>query len=109
MGKGGESANEFPGGASVVVLEDSLFAPYLQIAALAGEKTSMTALYPRSGRRVAFQAERVATHPSNPPDHDAIQQIRLTGGLNGEIQLDAGGRLMRIVRPDIGVEASRAP
>jgi len=110
VGKGGESANEFPGGAGVVVLEDSLFAPYLQIAALAGEKaTPMTALYPRSGRRVAFQAERVATPPANPPDHDAIQEIRLTGGLSGEIQLDAGGRLIRIVRPDVGVEAARAP
>ena len=110
VGKGGESANEFPGGAGVVVLEDSLFALYLQIAALAGEKaTPMTAVYPRSGRRVAFQAERVATPPANPPDHDAIQEIRLTGGLNGEIQLDAGGRLIRIVRPDVGVEASRAP
>jgi hypothetical protein len=110
VGKGGESANEFPGGLGVVVLEDSLFAPYLQIAALAEEKlTPMTALFPRSGRRVAFQAERVATPPANPLDHDAIQEIRLTGGLNGEIQLDAGGRLIRIVRPDIGVEASRAP
>jgi hypothetical protein len=109
IGQGGESANEFPGGSGVVVLEDSLFAPYLQIAALAGEKaTPMTALYPRSGRRLPFQAERVPT-ATNPPDHDAIQEIRLTGGLSGEIQLDAGGRLIRIVRPDLGIEASRAP
>jgi len=109
IGQGGESANEFPGGTGVVVLEDSLFAPYLQIAALAGEKaTPMTALYPRSGRRLPFQAERVPT-ATNPPDHDAIQEIRLTGGLRGEIQLDAGGRLIRIVRPDLGIEASRAP
>jgi hypothetical protein len=91
-------------------MEDSLFAPYLQIAALAGEKaTPMTALYPRSGRRLAFQAERVPADATNPPDHDAIQEIRLTGGLSGEIQLDAGGRLIRIVRPDLGIEASRAP
>ena len=110
VGRGGESANEFPGGPGVVIMEDSLFAPYLQIVALAGEKaTPMTALFPRSGRRLAFQAERVSGSTTNPPDPAAIQQIRLTGDLIGEIQLDPGGRLIRIVRPDLGVEASRAP
>jgi hypothetical protein len=110
VGRGGESANEYPGGARVVVLEDSIFSPYLQIVAMTGEKaTPMTALYPRSGRRLAFQAERISGSTANPPEQAAIQQIRLTGGIVGEIQLDAGGRLIRIVRPDLGVEASRAP
>ena len=108
VGRSGESAREFPGGPGVVLLDDSLFAPFIQIADLVGEKpTTLTALFPRSGRRTSFQAERVVT-PGNRSSDPSIQEIRLTGGLSGELVLDAGGKVLRVDLPELGFEASRA-
>jgi len=60
VAKGSESGRELPGGPDVVLLDDSVFALYQPVAELAtpGGRT-LTAIFPRSGRRATFGATRV--------------------------------------------------
>ena len=97
---GSESAREYPDGPRVVILDDSLFALFLHPARLAkpsGEQ--LTAIYPRSGKRLAFTA-------TGDPKSGGTR-IVLTGGLSGTIDLDNQGRLMRVEFPAQEVEAIR--
>jgi hypothetical protein len=100
--RGAEEARESPGGPGLVLLADSLFALYLQVVPLATEEGRvLTAVLPQSAKRLSFTARRTAS--SQP----GSQVIRLSGGLEGEIQLGSRGELQRVTLP--GIEATRKP
>lgn len=91
-----ESVREYPRAAGIVILDDSLFAPYGIVARRATSAGArMQVLFPRSGRRGQLTATRT----------DATT-IDLNGVVTGTLTLDASGRLMRVVRSD-GVSAIR--
>lgn len=101
--RGAEEASELPGSADLVLLADSLFGPLLQLIPLATtEPRSISALYPESGRRISiFVARRPATGKGG-------DVIRLSGDLEGEIQLGNGGEVLRISLPALRLEAHRS-
>lgn len=100
VARGAEQATELPGGASVILLADSMFSPYMQVAALATESgRALTAIVLPAARRVAFTAQRSSSVDGS--------TIRLTGGVEAEIQLGNRGELLRISLPGSGIEAVR--
>ena len=100
--RSGEQASESPGGSNLVLLADSVFAPYLQILPLANESgRSITAVFPLTARRVQ------ATAKVQPSTSAGGTLIRLSGGLEGEIALGNRGELLRISLPALGLEAVR--
>jgi hypothetical protein len=99
--RGVEQASELPGGPLTVLLADSVFALYLQIVPLAtGSGQSLTALFPHGPRRVTLTARRV-------PNGAAGAVIRLTGGIEAEIELGNDDRVQRITLPALRLEAVR--
>lgn len=101
--RGAEEATELPGSADLVLLADSLFGPLLQLIPHATtEPRSVSALYPESGRRISFF---VARHPATGQRGEII---RLSGGLEGEIQLGNGGEVLHISLPALKLEAHRS-
>jgi len=100
--RGGEQASEAPGSSSTVLLADSVFALYLQLVPLASDAgRPVTAVFPLTGRRISFTAQRLPTAPAG----GAL--IRLAGGLEGELVLGNRGELLRISLPALGLEAVR--
>ena len=94
----GEKASEFPGGPDVVLLADSAFAPLLRLVPLAGATPrTVKLLYPESGRRGQVRLDRQAGPGST--------LIRLSGALEGEIEVGRGGEVLRISLPALGLEA----
>jgi hypothetical protein len=73
---------------------------YLAIVPLATEGgRSLTAVFPETARRTSFTAIRRATSGGS--------VVRLTGGLEGEIELGDSGQVLRITLPAIGLEGVR--
>ncbi|MEO8634201.1 MAG: hypothetical protein ABI587_02885 [Gemmatimonadales bacterium] len=102
VARGADQATELPGGATLIILADSVFAPYLQAAALATEAGSaLTAVVLPEARRVVFTARRSPTATGS--------LIRLTGEVEAEIHLGTNGELLSISVPSLGLEAVRAP
>ena len=100
VARGTEQATELPGGAAVIVLADSILSPYMQAAALATEAgRALTAVMVPDVRRLAFTARRSTSADGS--------TIRLTGGVEAEIQLGNRGELLRIFLPSPGIEAVR--
>ncbi len=100
--RGAERASEAPGGPAVVLLADSVFAPFLQMTVLATEAgRPLTAVFPRTGRRLAVTIRRL------PGAAGGGTRFELTGGLAGEIRLGDQGELTRITLPALGLEAVR--
>lgn len=100
--RGAEQASESPGGSGLVVLADSVFALYLQIVPLATDAgRNLTAVFPQTLRRVAFTAQRL---PSKEPGGSLI---RLSGGIEGELEVGRAGELTRLSIPGLGLEATR--
>ncbi|HET7024139.1 MAG TPA: hypothetical protein VFI39_02920 [Gemmatimonadales bacterium] len=91
--EGRESAREFPFGPRTVVVDDSLFAPWLAVAALAGEHpVSVPAVWPRTGKRGTLTLERTTTSSGE-------TVIRVTGDASVEVEFERNGRLARIILP----------
>jgi hypothetical protein len=104
VGAGSETARELPGGEQVVVLDDSVFSLYSIVAQLATESgRPLTALFPRSARRVSFVARRQTRQTAG----GAETVIGLSGGISGTLWLDAGGRLERVELPSSSLEVVR--
>jgi hypothetical protein len=100
--RGAEQASESPGGPGLVLLSDSVFALYLQLAPLATEAgRSLTAVFPQSVRRVSFTAQKL---PSTEPGGTLI---RFSGGLEGVLELGSRGEMIRLSLPGAGLEATR--
>lgn len=100
--RGAEQASESPGGPGLILLADSVFALYLQIIPLATEQgRTLTAVLPQTVTRISFTAQRL------PDQEPGGSIIRLSGGLEGVIQLGSSGEVIRVSLPSLGLEATR--
>ena len=94
VAKGSESGRELPGGPDVVLLDDDVFSLYATVADLAtpaGKR--LTAIFPRTGRRAAFTAERNGTAG------EGLRRVKLTGDIAGTLVTDGEGRLHSLELP----------
>lgn len=99
--RGAEQASELPAAQRMVILADSVFALYLQLIPLATESgQTVQALFPQGPRRVTFSAQRVSNGTTG-------ALIRLTGGVEGEIELGNDDQVQRISLPALRLEALR--
>ncbi|HWA15964.1 MAG TPA: hypothetical protein VG817_06015 [Gemmatimonadales bacterium] len=99
--RGAEQASELPGGPRTLLLADSVFALYLQVIPLATESgQSLNAVFPHGARRVTLTAQRV-------PNGESGSLIRLTGGIEVEIELGNDDRVQRISLPALRLDAVR--
>jgi hypothetical protein len=92
VAKGSESGRELPGGPDVVLLDDEVYSLYATVADLAtpaGKR--LTAIFPRTGRRVAFTAQREGA--------GGDRRVILTGDLTGTLVTDTEGRLQSLELP----------
>jgi hypothetical protein len=92
VAKGSESGRELPGGPDVVLLDDEVYSLYATVADLAtpaGKR--LTAIFPRTGRRVAFTAQREGAAGD--------RRVTLTGDLAGTLVTDSEGRLQSLELP----------
>jgi hypothetical protein len=93
VAKGSESGRELPGGPDVVLLDDEVYSLYATVADLAtpaGKR--LTAIFPRTGRRVSFTAQREGAAGED-------RRVILSGDLAGTLVTDAEGRLRSLELP----------
>ncbi|HET7471252.1 MAG TPA: hypothetical protein VFJ81_16330 [Gemmatimonadales bacterium] len=102
VAKGSESGRELPGGPDVVLLDDSVFALYQPVAELATPAgRSLTAIFPRSGKRATFTARRDSGAAGG------AGRVTLSGDITGTLATDASGRLERLEFPARGTVVTR--
>ncbi len=105
--RGGERAAEYPAHGTVVLLADSLLAPYAQLASPAlQEERDLQAVFPATGERVTVSIECIRTGESGAAGG---RICRLNGGLAGEIETGSDGRLLRVSLLIKGLEGLRMP
>ncbi len=103
VAKGSESGRELPGGPDVVLLDDAVFSLYMPVAELATPSgRTLTAIFPRSGRRATFTARRESGTSGG------AGQVALSGEITGTLVTDAQGRLERLELPAKGTVVTRA-
>ena len=96
-----ESAREYPGGADLVALDDSVYSLWVAVIDLATEEGArLRVVYPRTGWRGRIVATRVRIPEGSP-------SISLTGDIEGRILLDADGRFSGLQIPARRVEVLR--
>src|SRR5712691_2894399 len=102
VAKGSESGRELPGGPDVVLLDDAVYSLYTAVADLATPAgRPLTAIFPRTGRRVSFTARRE-------PGDNGGAKVTLTEEISGTLLTDAQGRLERLEFPGQGILVTRA-
>ena len=103
VGQGSESGRELPGGPDVVLLDEQVFSLYSAVADLATPSgRTLTAVFPRSGKRATFVARRESG------GNGAPSKIALSGELTGTLATDALGRVQRLEIPSQGLLVTRA-
>lgn len=103
VAKGSESGRELPGGPDVVLLDDAVFSLYCAVADLATPAgRTLTAIFPRTGKRATFTARRESGGPGSPG------RISLSGDITGTLATDAQGRLERLDLPARNTVVTRA-
>ena len=103
VAKGSESGRELPGGPDVVLLDDAVFSLYCAVADLATPAgRTLTAIFPRTGKRATFTARRESGGPGAPA------RISLSGDITGTLVTDAQGRLERLDLPARNTVVTRA-
>lgn len=110
---GVERARELPADPGFVIVDDSVFAPYLLVAWRArATPESLTAIFPRVAlrRRVAVQDLGAETTTLN-RDPATLRHVLISGGPVGPVHvwLGSGGRLMKVEIPDRHLTAERLP
>ncbi len=106
-----ERAREFPTGARAVVLDDSVFAPYVFAAwRAASGPASVTAIFPRGLRRASAQIEDLG-QASTTLNHDPARlrhiQVTVEGQGAVDLWLDGSNRLMKLEIPSRNLTAER--
>ena len=106
-----ERAREFPTGQRAVVLDDSVFAPYVFAAWRASsEPASLTAIFPRGLRREAVQISDLGI-ASTTLNRDPARLRHITVGVEGQdtvsLWVDEAGRLMKVEIPTRHLSAER--
>jgi hypothetical protein len=103
VAKGSESGRELPGGPDVVLLDEQVFALYSPVAELAtAAGRSLTAIFPRSGRRATFTARRESGIAGG------ASRVSLAGDITGTLATDTRGRLERLELPARNIVVTRA-
>ena len=106
-----ERAREFPTGQRAVVLDDSVFAPYVFAAwRAASGSASVTAIFPRGLRRASAQIEDLG-QASTTLNHDPARlrhvQVTVEGQGAVHLWLDGSNRLMKLEIPSRNLTAER--
>ena len=97
---GSRAVREVPARGTVVLLDDHLIALQQAVADLATpDGTPITAIYPRTGRRVQFVARTEG-------DAGPRRRITLSGQLSGTLHVNANGRLVGVELPASGLTAT---
>jgi hypothetical protein len=103
VAKGSESGRELPGGPDVVLLDDQVYSLLAQVADLATPAgRPLTAIYPRTGRRLALTARREAAGEAG------SARTVLSGDLSATVVTDAAGRVVRVEVPGQGIVVQRS-
>jgi len=102
VARGAEAGKEMPGGRDVVLLDEAVHALYLQLVELATPAGArLTAVFPRTSRRVSFSARREA-------GENGGARFQLSGEVAGTLTVDAQGNLVRLELPGSGTVVTRA-
>ena len=103
VAKGSESGRELPGGPDVVLLDDQVYSLLSQVADLATpEGRPLTAIYPRTGRRLALNARREA------PGEGGATRTVVSGDLSATVVTDPAGRVVKVELPGQDIVVQRA-
>jgi hypothetical protein len=106
-----ERAREFPTGPRTVVLDDSVFAPYVFVGWRASsEPAAVTAIFPRALRRQTVQVQdhgMAATTLNRDPARLRHITVSGDGADTVHVWLDASGRLMKVEIPSRRLSAER--
>jgi hypothetical protein len=103
VAKGSESGRELPGGPDVVLLDDQVYSLLSQVADLATPAgRPLTAIYPRTGRRLALNARR-----ESPGEGGATRTV-VSGDLSATVVTDPAGRVVKVELPGQGIVVQRA-
>lgn len=110
---GVERARELPGDPALVVIDDSVFTPWMLVAWRArSTPDSLSVVFPRSAQRarVAVQDQGVESTTLN-RDQTTLRHVLISGAPAGPVHLwlDSAGRLMKIELPDRKLVAERLP
>lgn len=101
--QGRESAREYPAGPRTVVLDDSVYAPWIAVAQFATDEGAVLhAIWPRTGRRGTITARRVATTSPG-------RAVEVTGADTLRIELASDDQLLRIILPGRDIVVSPGP
>lgn len=103
-GTGTRRAREIPASGSYLLLDESAHGLLLAAADRATpEGASLQGIYVRTGRRVRFTATRSTASAAGQTT------VRLAGDLEGQIVLDADGRMLRLELPGARIRVERLP
>jgi hypothetical protein len=110
---GMERARELSADRALVVIDDSVFTPYLLVAWRArATPESLTVVFPRGAvrARVAIQDLGAESTTLN-RDQATLRHVLISGGPSGPVHLwlGSGGRLMKVELPDRKLTAERLP
>lgn len=110
---GVERARELPADRAFVVIDDSVFTPWLLVAWRARPVSdSLTVVFPRTAlrARVAIRDLGAESTMLN-RDQATLRHVLITGGPQGPVHLwvGSGGRLMKVEVPDRKLTAERLP
>jgi hypothetical protein len=113
LGRRSERAREFPVAGPTVVLDDSVYAPYLFAAWRARpQPVAITAIVARAGRRDALTVQDLGpTATTLNRDPALLRHVTVLGGPNRRVDLwlDDEGRLLKVDIPSRGVRVERLP
>ena len=113
LSPGQEHARELPADRELVVIDDSVFTPWL-VAAWRATTTpeSLTVLFPRTAARARVVVQDLGAESTVlNRDPTTLRHVRITGGPQGpvELWLGSGGRLMKVDLPERQLSAVRLP
>jgi hypothetical protein len=99
-----EQAHEYPAPDQLVMLADSTFALYSQMAGDSGRHT-VAAVFPTTGQQVRLTVDCEPGKRGRTGGQGMI--CRVSGGISAEIELSPDGGLRRVSLPGAGLEAVR--
>jgi hypothetical protein len=113
LSPGVERARELPADRALVVIDDSVFTPYLLIAWRArATPESLTVVFPRSAVRARVTMQDLGAESTTlNRDQATLRHVLISGGPAGPVHLWLGsaGRLMKVELPDRKLTAERLP
>ena len=113
LAPGRERARELARGDLSVIVDDSVFAPFLFVSWFAAATPRiLTGIYPRTARRLALTVTDLGVGVTTLNRHPAtLRHVLITGGDEGPVHvwLSAEGHLMKVEMPARALLAERLP